>query len=127
VRSHDGLLSGSEWIAAILSHAASCITILSINIFAAYPVSPVSPVSPELFKLWRTTPLVEATDVSADSDPDMVNEFTTETDENIYWAQRRDIGELVTENDELVKENDGDGTELGAGEQLLRQRRTWCL
>ena len=49
---------------------------------------------------------VEATDVSADSDPDMVNQFTTETDENIYWAQRRDIGELVTENDELVKEND---------------------
>jgi len=49
---------------------------------------------------------VEASDVSADPDPDMVNEFTTETDKNIYWAQRRDIGELVKENDELVKEND---------------------
>ena len=45
---------------------------------------------------------VEATDVSADP----VNEFTTETDENIYCAQWRDIGKLVTENDELVKEND---------------------
>jgi len=56
---------------------------------------------------------VEATDVSTDSDPDMVYEFATETDENIYWAQRRDIGKLVKENndlviqnDELVKEND---------------------
>jgi len=45
---------------------------------------------------------VEATDVSTDP----VNEFATETGENIYWAQRRDISELATENDELVKEND---------------------
>jgi len=45
---------------------------------------------------------VEATDVSADP----VNEFVMETDENIYWAQRCDIGELVMENDELGKEND---------------------
>ena len=49
---------------------------------------------------------VEATDVSTDSDPDMVYEFATETDENIYWAQRRDIGKLVKENNDLVIQND---------------------
>jgi len=47
---------------------------------------------------------VEATDVSADPDPDMVNEFATMA--HTCEAQQRDIGELVMENNELYKEND---------------------
>jgi len=47
---------------------------------------------------------VEATDVSADPDPHMVNKFATMA--RTCEAQQRDIGELVMENNELYKENE---------------------